>query len=736
MRNGDRPGVEEENVQMKRRISLKCHEAGVFASFGLILFISLITPGWVFGQGTWTSYTNANDIHDIVLDGSYIWAAASGGVVRWNIHDGSYVKYTNTDGLASCIVRSIAIDSSGYVWGGTSYDGVSIFDGASWDTYVIDENCLSCNDLHVIAVDAYDNKWIGTGYHVVKFDGTTWTKYTTRDGLGKGPHRSVVFDSSGNVWVGCDDGEVSKFDGQSWTTFRAPVTSTVDEVYGLAFDHLGNLWISTHYSGIFRFDGAEWINYREENGLPTNSVLTIAVDSKGIIWCGYNYRKGAGYFDGETWRTVETGSSVKAILFDLQNNVWFGSALWYWYGTSRGLIKFDGEHLTSYTTHDGPADNRIYAILLDAFHNKWFLSKDGSVSKFDGHTWTFYDSKEEAIENDYSEIVTMFPMDFSQQNRVNYYNSFLWIVDNALSVWITCSAGVKKYNGSVWTTYTTADGLKDDYVLTIARGDDGNLWFSYGCRDLGVTRYDGETWQTYTTEDGLVSNAVSGVATDSKGDLWFGTGCSMFDGGVSTFDGAICKNFPVGTEGLLGNTYYRIAVSDSDNVWVSCDSTWQVPMGSATAHKGVSLFDGSSWTTFTRRDGLGCKNAQAIAIDCFDNTWVGGDGVSVYDTENWRTYEQSAYGLIGQPNVIAIEPSGIVWIGTNIGISKFEPEMTCPKGDVDGNGRMDLIDVMLAVNIILEFVDPVPYHTWAADLNSDGIINVLDVMEIVLAILG
>jgi hypothetical protein len=58
------------------------------------------------------------------------------------------------------------------------------------------------------------------------------------------------------------------------------------------------------------------------------------------------------------------------------------------------------------------------------------------------------------------------------------------------------------------------------------------------------------------------------------------------------------------------------------------------------------------------------------------------------------------------------------------------------KGDVDGDGIINVLDVMRAVNIILE-LGPVPieYDLWAADMDVDGDINVLDVVRIVMIIL-
>ncbi|UCE17330.1 MAG: dockerin type I repeat-containing protein [Gemmatimonadota bacterium] len=58
------------------------------------------------------------------------------------------------------------------------------------------------------------------------------------------------------------------------------------------------------------------------------------------------------------------------------------------------------------------------------------------------------------------------------------------------------------------------------------------------------------------------------------------------------------------------------------------------------------------------------------------------------------------------------------------------------KGDVDGNGVLDVSDVMLVVNIILGLLEPKSDRFWVADLNENGVIDILDVVDLVRYILG
>jgi ligand-binding sensor domain-containing protein len=61
----------------------------------------------------------------------------------------------------------------------------------------------------------------------------------------------------------------------------------------------------------------------------------------------------------------------------------------------------------------------------------------------------------------------------------------------------------------------------------VAIAPDAAVWFA---TDAGVSRFDGKAWTTFTTAGGLANNSVSAIAVGLDGALWFGTG-----GGVSRY---------------------------------------------------------------------------------------------------------------------------------------------------------------------------------------------------------
>ena len=96
---------------------------------------------------------------------------------------------------------------------------------------------------------------------------------------------------------------------------------------------------------------------------------------------------------------------------------------------------------------------------------------------------------------------------------------------------------------STLTTFTTKEGLLDDFVGSMIVDRAGNLWFGHPGRFSdtprgGATRYDGKSFKHFTQEDGLGSRTVYGMLEDKAGNIWFGSA----DAGASRYDGKTFTN--------------------------------------------------------------------------------------------------------------------------------------------------------------------------------------------------
>lgn len=278
------------------------------------------------------------------------------------------------------------------------------------------------------------------------------------------------------------------------------------------------------------------INYTTSDGLLSNSVSTIATDSIGNTWFG-TY-KGVSKFDGTTWTSFTesdglVNNGINCIVIDAQNNIWFG--------TQGGVSKFDGTNWTSYTTSNGLANDRVDAIVFDNMGNKWFGTYNG-LSKFDGINWTTFTTSNGLIgsENWVFDLV------------VDKINNNIWAI-----TW----DGVSIYDGISWSDYSHYEHLTSTiYGISIDRYN--NKWLA---TIDGIFKFNGTNWvKQFNNSDYLLSYAHE-ILFDKHDFIWFTTreGIYKYDGkNISTFTG---DNYT-----MINKTEIRnINIDNKENIWIA-----------------------------------------------------------------------------------------------------------------------------------------------------------------------
>ncbi|MEA3438943.1 MAG: hypothetical protein U9R58_01540, partial [Chloroflexota bacterium] len=241
-------------------------------------------------------------------------------------------------------------------------------------------------------------------------------------------------------------------------------------------------------------------------------------------------------------------------------------------------------------------------------------------------------------------------------------------------------------SGWAWTNYTSADGLADDMILSVAVAEDGTVWAgnfnvgvsrivngeitNYGTEDglgysntnalaiepdgsvwagttVGLGYFDGSDWKNYTQDDGLIYETVKSLLIAPDGTLWVGT-----SSGVSHYDGSTWTNYNK-DDGLVDNSVGDIDIDEDGNLWFAT-------LG------GMSSFDGESWTSYTEEDGLAYKITTAIAAAPDGSLWVAtsGNGVSRFDGSNWTTYAESDDYDLSYVKAIEVDQDGALWFAT------------------------------------------------------------------------
>ncbi|MFQ6093480.1 MAG: rhodanese-like domain-containing protein [bacterium] len=219
-------------------------------------------------------------------------------------------------------------------------------------------------------------------------------------------------------------------------------------------------------------------------------------------------------------------------------------------------------------------------------------------------------------------------------------------------------------------------------------------------------------WETVSSRGGWIHRGASDTTfihcyTDSLDWLEFPPGCMM---GMMYPDSIYCEFEEIHPDSMPG-TYdstmiggYHIDIAN--------------PMGHGMMGDGhMGFMQAIRLHLHYDDEMLGVMSEGGMMLKYWDqgtSQWMEVSGVSVNTAENTLTVSQnplhSDYALFASS-----VPS---------------------KGDVNGDGTVDVLDIVRAVNIILETYQPGPGEEWAADCNGDGEVNILDVVGMVNVILG
>jgi ligand-binding sensor domain-containing protein len=198
------------------------------------------------------------------------------------------------------MVNAISIDKNDNIWFSKKGYGISKFDGNTWTTYSTVNSNLPSNFYSTITIDNNNNKWFGDEFEgrVIKYNDTIWEVHSVPN-----PHptykmlgvTAINIDFDGNAWIEVPLSGVFKFDGTNWSTIlgHASVYSLVIDIYGYKWVGYQVMWIG---GGISKFDGNKWTNYDTDNsGIIDNWVTCIVIDKQGNKWIGT--RSGVSVFN-------------------------------------------------------------------------------------------------------------------------------------------------------------------------------------------------------------------------------------------------------------------------------------------------------------------------------------------------------------------------------------------------------------------------------------------------------
>jgi ligand-binding sensor domain-containing protein len=396
-----------------------------------------------------------------------------------------------------------------------------------------------------------------------------------------------------------------------------------------------------------------WTHFTKENGLTSIWVQSIVEDQQGNIWFGT--WKGLNKFNGETLESFQDreglpDNNVRAMAIDKNGKLWVG--------TDKGACLYDGTALVPCEISSTLAENKITAIFKDDSEDLWiggeFSNKWGFLYKYDGESMTSF-----------NEVAGthMKPVHKIDQGP----DGEMWIFTKGKK-----DDYIFRLLGDKWDAFGKEGGLpasnyKELREIDVVHFDSkGNLWCAaceksidgkitgFGC----LMRFDGEQWKTFSKKDGYESGfGISSIVEDEAGQIWVGN-----NKGASVYNGEKWKNY---VKKSPDPVYFVISMLK--------DAKGDIWLGTAL---GLIDYNGTDWKHFDK-DLLMSRAIQKVFEDSRGNIWIGaGDGLSeggvgLYDGEKWDLYTtRDVFGPFAFD--FYEDARGNVWAITKSGISRYE----------------------------------------------------------------
>ncbi|MEO6976833.1 MAG: two-component regulator propeller domain-containing protein, partial [Mucilaginibacter sp.] len=549
---------------------------------------------------------------------------------------------------------------------------------------------LSSNTVNAVIKDRFGMMWFGTANGLDKFDGSNFVIYRHQDGsrntIPSNEVLSLFEDNKGIVWVGTSGGGLSYYDRKfdRFTNFKGdgswPEVSTVS-IRAICQDHEGKLWVGT-YEDLRRIDPETGhithvaIPNSDNKDMGSYVILSLFEDSKHRMWIGtnnglyvYNWVSKSFIrfaFDNSSPGSI-SNNVIKSIIEDAKGDLWFA--------TYDGLNKWAGSgHFKVFRHSDqlGQSlnNNVLFALRIAPDGKIWIGTEDG-VNIFDPGSGVF-------------QYLTTDPRNTGSLKSKSIRS--IYIDRNGL-YWIgTQTGGVGKYDehlalfGHKKSDPFDAAGLKSPLVTAFAEGRNGEIFV--GTDGGGIARLDKKSGllYTYDVRSRLKSPgnqlSVLSLHLDKKGMLWAGT----YHDGLFRIDPVTHKyeQFTAGNQvpGISVNDISSIAEDRDGRIWIG------------TLGHGIDVFDDKTHT-FSH---LGIENANgkgsrklpingyvaSIVMAPGGQMWIGsyGTGILVFNPENrsWKLYNKNNATLADDVvSNLLIAQNGVVWAGTNQGLSCFDP---------------------------------------------------------------
>lgn len=185
--------------------------------------------------------------------------------------------------------------------------------------------------------------------------------------------------------------------------------------------------------------------------------------------------------------------------------------------------------------------------------------------------------------------------------------------DKEGNIWVGTMAGVSKYNGLSFESFTKKNGLAENRVVSGFIDNKGNIWFGHWAGGISVYNTNTKLFQEINPSNINLYKPITSITQTSNGTIWFGTdGLGLIkhepadeEAGLGPF--AILSK----KDGLSSNNINAL-VEKNGILWIATDN-------------GISKYDlkTKSISYFNSENGLPSNSIKSLYLDADQNLWIG-----------------------------------------------------------------------------------------------------------------
>ncbi|MDO6801318.1 two-component regulator propeller domain-containing protein [Wenyingzhuangia sp. 1_MG-2023] len=610
-------------------------------------------------------------------------------------HSIAFSHLSVNDGLSQSDINTIYQSNDGYMWFGT-HDGLNKYDGYNFNHYRPNPitNSLSSNLIYVIVGNRKGNMWIGTTGSGLDYLNTVTGKVINykhnthkKNSLRSNYISSLLYDNKNRLWIGTSKG-----------LDMVDCTSQQDS---LEFQHIENKSLQNHRintiyqrknGDIYAGDNKFIYKLYKENGKikfkKINQKLGLRQTVIKSITEDKNQKLIVGTSNGAYIENKEKGTLVKfspisiiEIVVDNMNHIWIG--------TTKGLRYYKNEENQELPTHENTftndandpnsiSKNVIVSLYKDLTGIIWVGTNGGGVNKFDPQRKPFLHIKKTSSPTSlsYNKIRSIFEDS----------NNTLWIGTEGGDLNMELSTS-KKYSSwkhiSSFSKTFCLNEIKTNNKKFLLIGSEGGHSFSY----IDITNPIPENRNIKRSPiDPNIGSSVFTIMVDHRNYIWIGS----YSKGVFVYkineddEFQMIKEFSHNANDpkSIGNNIIRNIYEDSKhNIWfATSNGLSKLAFDEADKEK-------PEFTTYRNIP----KDETSISLNYIlslyeskkGELWIGtfGGGINKLTTsltENKAQFKRYS-GKDGLPNDVIKgvleDDKNNLWISTNNGISKFNPEL-------------------------------------------------------------